>query len=247
MSPALGDWAAVVLAGGFGTRIRHLHPDVPKPMIPARGRPFLEWVVRYLRKQGLRDIVLSTGHLAGVVERHFKTQPVPGARTVCVAETTPLGTAGGFRYAARSSGLNPTGWVVLNGDSLVFSNLSEAVTSLNMANADGAMIGVPMTDASRFGTLLFAGDGKLLGFEEKRPGAGVINAGVYLLKSRLTSLLPAGDPQSFEKDVFPRWLAGGVRFHVSSVNSPFLDIGTPESLALAEDFIQQNERWFALG
>ena len=103
---------AVVLAGGFGTRIRHLLPDLPKPMAPVNGRPFLEWVVRYLAAQKIRRVIISTGHLAEIVAGHFQSQPVKNVRVSCVPETRPLGTAGGFLNAIRGAAENPRrpGW-----------------------------------------------------------------------------------------------------------------------------------------
>ncbi|OLE45615.1 MAG: hypothetical protein AUI36_22515 [Cyanobacteria bacterium 13_1_40CM_2_61_4] len=97
-----------------------------------------------------------------------------------------------------------------------------------------------MADAARYGTLAFDESRRLLRFEEKRPGAGVINAGVYLLKPELLTRFPSARPLSFEKDVFPSLLAGGARLRVHATDAPFLDIGTPESLALAESFICEN-------
>src|ERR1035438_6482012 len=87
MSLKLSQTVAVVLAGGFGTRVAHLLPGVPKPMVPVAGKPFLEWVVRFLARQGIPKAILSTGHLADVVEEYFRTQPVRGAVTHCIAET----------------------------------------------------------------------------------------------------------------------------------------------------------------
>ena len=80
MSLELSQVEAVVLAGGFGTRIAHLLEGVPKPMVPVGGRPFLEWVVRYLARQRIPKVILSTGHLAEVIEAHFQPQPVAGVR-----------------------------------------------------------------------------------------------------------------------------------------------------------------------
>ena len=72
VSPSANQITAVVLAGGFGRRIEHLLPDIPKPMAPVAGRPFLEWIVRYLAAQDIRRVILSTGHRAAVVEKHFR-------------------------------------------------------------------------------------------------------------------------------------------------------------------------------
>jgi D-glycero-alpha-D-manno-heptose 1-phosphate guanylyltransferase len=231
-------FAAVVLAGGFGTRIRHLLPDVPKPMAPVAGRPFVEHVVRYLVRGGVTQVVLSTGYLASVVEAHFAAEPVPRAAVRCVAEDEPLGTAGGFLHAVRHAGFAPECWLVLNGDSLVVADLPAFLADFVASGADAALIGLEVADAARFGSLEFASDGRLRRFVEKRPGAGTINAGVYAFRTALLESFPARRPLAFETDVFPRLIAGGAHVRVHPVAAPFLDIGTPESLAQAEAFIR---------
>ena len=244
MSLKLSQIEAVVLAGGFGTRVAHLLAGVPKPMVPVAGRPFLEWVVRYLARQGIPKAILSTGHLAGVVEAHFQTQPVPGVLTRCIAETQPLGTAGGFLNAARESGDSPAAWLVLNGDSLVFADLAGIVSELNDPAVAGVVVGCVVPDASRYGTLAIGPGGKLQGFAEKRPGKGVINAGIYLLRDSLVRELTGAPPLSFEKDVFPQLIQRGTLLKVIAVAAPFLDIGTPESLRQAQAFVEQNRAQF---
>ncbi|MDY7014253.1 MAG: sugar phosphate nucleotidyltransferase [Cyanobacteriota bacterium] len=230
---------AVVLAGGYGTRVQHLLPQLPKPMASVAGKPFLEWVVRYLGRQGIPKILLSTGYLGNVIEEHFDSLSIPGAQIRCCRETEPLGTAGGFLNAADSEP-KPSAWLVLNGDSLVFASLAALTELLVDSTVDGAILGVSTRDASRFGTLVSDEGGNLLRFAEKRSGAGTINAGIYLLRPALLEALPRNVPLSFEQDVFPRWLEGGKRLKIRAIAAPFLDIGTPESLPQAEAFIQQN-------
>lgn len=237
--------AAVVLAGGFGTRIQHLLPDLPKPMAPVCGRPFVEWIVRYLAAQNIRRVILSTGYRAETVEKHFSTQPVKDVHVGCVPETRPLGTAGGFLNAVRVSKENPAAWLVLNGDSLALINLQEAANLLNLPAAGGVVTGVRAADASRYGTVRGDSGGRLSGFREKQPGAGTINAGVYLFQSRLLDEFPEKFPLSFENDVFPPWLERGINLRLFEADAPFLDIGTPESLPQAEHFIRQNTHWFS--
>lgn len=244
MSVPLASVTAVVLAGGFGTRIRHLAPDVPKPMVLARGRPFIEWVVRYLAKQGVHQVILSTGHLAHVVEKHFAVNSIPGVQLACVPETSPLGTAGGFMNCLSAAKQTSGAWLVLNGDSLVLADLNAAAAPLADNQTEGVVVGVQMDDASRYGRLVFDGAGRLQSFQEKIPGAGVINAGVYFFKPSAVARFPKQTPLSFEKDVFPRLLAEGSKFVVSHSSAPFLDIGTPESLPEAEAFIATCEREF---
>lgn len=245
MSIASKHITAVILAGGFGTRIKHLLGDLPKPMAPVNGRPFVEWVVRYLATQGIRNVVLSTGHLAETVEKHFRTQPVKNVHVTCVPETTPLGTAGGFLNAIRGRFPQTSAWLVLNGDSLVTADLGTLFQSLEDPTIDGAILGVRVTDAARYGTIAQAARGELAGFSEKRPGAGIINAGVYLFRPETVEKFPTKAPLSFETEVFPALITARRHLKVCVTEAPFLDIGTPESLSQAEEFIQKNRIHFA--
>jgi len=244
MSLELSQMTAVVLAGGFGTRVAHLLPGVPKPMASVAGKPFLEWVVRYLARQGVARVILSTGHLAEIVEQHFRSQPVRGVVTRCLAESRPLGTGGGFLNAVRLSGETSAAWLAVNGDSLVFADLTAAVAELNQPAVGGVIIGCAVADASRYGALAVGPNGELRGFTEKRPGKGIINAGMYLLRDALVRQFPGTLPLSFEQEVFPQLLAQGARLKVCAVEAPFLDIGTPESLRRAEAFVEQNRAHF---
>ena len=236
MSERLPPPGVIVLAGGFGTRVSHLLPGLPKPMAPVAGRPFVEWVVRAFARWGCRDFVLATGHLAEVVENHFKTQPVAGVTVTCRVEPHALGTAGGCLNALPDDIDPGRRWLVVNGDSLVFADPRPLLLPLDAGVADAALLGLALADASRFGSLDIGANGLLKAFREKTPGAGTINAGVYAFTERALRALPPTRPLSFEYDVFPA-LAARHRVHVSSVEAPFLDIGTPETLAAAESFI----------
>jgi D-glycero-alpha-D-manno-heptose 1-phosphate guanylyltransferase len=234
---------AVILAGGFGTRIKHLLGDLPKPMVPANGKPFVEWIVRYLAAQKIRNVILSTGYLAEMVEKHFQSQPVKNVRITCVPETTPLGTAGGFLNAIRNA-KNSEAFLVLNGDSLATAPLDKFFQSLDDPKISGAILGVRVPDASRFGTILQDANGDLTGFNEKKPGAGIINAGIYLFRAVTVEKFPRKSPLSFETEVFPSLISQNACVKVCVTDAPFLDIGTPESLPLAEEFIRANAKFF---
>ena len=246
MNPPPAQISAVILAGGFGTRIKHLLGDLPKPMAPVNGRPFVEWVVRYLAAQGIRNVILSTGHLAETVEKHFAPQPVKNVHVICVPETTPLGTAGGFLNAVKNAEAKSEAWLVLNGDSLAAAPLGKFFQSLDQPEIEGAILGVPMADAARFGTISQNADGDLTGFNEKKPGAGDINAGVYLFRDSTLKKFPAKMPLSFETDVFPSLIRSGVRLKTIVSDAAFLDIGTPESLPQAEKFVRENLAQFSV-
>ncbi|MBD2363485.1 NTP transferase domain-containing protein [Anabaena minutissima FACHB-250] len=231
---------AVILAGGYGTRIKHLLKGVPKPMVSVAGRPFVEWVVRYLKTQGITKAIISTGYLAEVIEQHFQTHPVDGVQIICCRENIPLGTAGGFLNAVHHSEDVPNIWLVVNGDSLVFANLALLSNHFYDKKNSGVIVGLSVNDASRYGSLVCDQSGELEKFAEKRPGAGIISAGVYLLKNYLLKEFPDTLPLSFENEVFPLFLTKQFSIQVAITDAAFLDIGTPESLAQAESFILQN-------
>jgi len=215
-------------------------------MAPVEGKPFLEWLVRYLAKQGLKHVVISTGYRAEVVSAHFNSQPVPDVETSCVAETAPLGTAGGMLRAVRQSGLKPPAWLVLNGDTLCFANLKLAAMELGDPEVSGVIYAREVPDASRYGSLVMDASGCLVKFVEKQPGKGLISTGVYLLRDELVRTFPDRVPLSLERDVFPELTARQVLLKVETMSTPFLDIGTPESLPQAGDFIRRNREQFAL-
>jgi D-glycero-alpha-D-manno-heptose 1-phosphate guanylyltransferase len=232
---------AIVLAGGLGTRLKKVLPDLPKPLAPVAGKPFLEWVLHYLRGQGIERVVLSAGHHAEKVAAFAKALDVEGMQVAVAVEREPLGTAGGFLNALHSEH-SESDVLVCNGDSLVLADLKTLFQSVK--KADAAILGVRVEDASRFGTLKRSADGQLLGFEEKRPGAGVVNGGVYLFRRDAVARFPHKRPLSFEYDVFPALIAEGAALRAVSCDAPFLDIGTEASLAEAGDFIRQNMEWF---
>jgi len=230
---------AVVLAGGQGTRVRHILKDLPKPLASVAGRPFLEWQLRYLRNQGFQRVVISTGHHADKLDSFAAATDIPGLKLACVREDKPLGTGGGFLHALRHSGVEDCDALVCNGDSLVLAPLGP----LFEQTADAGLLGVRVADAARFGTLRL-NEGLLEGFEEKRAGACLVNGGVYFFRHAAIQRFPHKMPLSFEYDVFPALLQTGVPIAVVPCDAPFLDIGTEETLAQADAFIRDNMSWF---
>lgn len=236
----------VILAGGAGTRIRHLLPDLPKPLAPVGGRPFLEWIVSYLYQQGARRIVLSSGYKAAQIETFAAGLLLPGLSIKCVEETTALGTAGGFLHAVRAGGnSDEEKYLVCNGDSLLLCDLDAVTTALDDPEIDGAIAAVSVPDTNRYGSIECSPEGELVAFREKRSGAGIANAGLYLLRKRTLSSFPSTSPLSFELDVFPRLVSTGKRIRIVPTRGPFLDIGTAQSLSEAEAFVRDNATWFS--
>lgn len=228
----------IVLAGGRGTRLRGLYDDVPKPLIPCAGKPFIEWVIAHLHRQGVNDVLVSLGHLAPVARAHFDSREPDGVAIRSVVETQALGTGGAIAFAWDTLAPSPT-ILACNGDSLVLTDLRPSIAAVVEGRADGALVGVQCEDCTRFGSMDVGPDGMLRGFHEKRPGRGLINAGVYVLSARLRSDFADARPLSIETDVFPRMLANGRRLLVHPTDAPFLDIGLPETVAQADGFLQR--------
>jgi D-glycero-alpha-D-manno-heptose 1-phosphate guanylyltransferase len=233
------DIGAVILAGGLGTRIRGMYPSIPKPMIAVCGRPFIEWVIRYLSTQGLTDFCISIGYKADVIEKYFEGRQYKGLNLYCVKEDSPQGTAGGFLLSAPKF-QNKDYLLVTNGDSLVLADLTPAFAMVRKEHYDAVIIGRRVEDRSRYGSLECDENGILVQFREKEKGEGLINAGIYIFPTSNLTNFPFKKPLNFEYDVFPFFLQRGMKIRVLKTDAPFIDIGTPESVNKAESFIKKH-------
>ena len=229
------DVTVVILAGGRGTRLRGAFPDLPKPLIPVAGRPFLHWLTVWISRHGPRNFVYSTGYMADQVENWSSDGSLPGIERICRREREPLGTGGGLLNCLDLC----REWVlVANGDGLVMDGIDE-VLALRGPELEGGLLGVEVPDTSRYGSLKVAEDARLLGFAEKVPGEGLINGGLYLFRRDL--LLKHFQPGycSIETDIFPQLIDAKARLKVvARRDAPFIDIGTPETVCQAENFVR---------
>lgn len=233
----LADLTAVILAGGFGTRLRPVVADRPKVLGKVRGRPFLAYLLLQLAAVGMDHVVLCIGYLGDQVKSEFGEAYGP-LRLVYSQEEVPLGTAGALRLAMPL--LRSDSVLVMNGDSFCDANLKDLWACHCAKNAEATLVLVEVSDTKRFGRVNVDADGVVLSFEEKdeTSGQGWINAGIYLLNRSLLLTIPAGGAVSLEREVFPAWVGQAIYGYRS--NGRFLDIGTPESYALADDFLAQN-------
>lgn len=220
----------IILAGGFGTRLRDVVTDVPKPLAPVAGRPFLAWLLDRLAAQGMRRCILATGYMADVVEHAIGTRWA-GMDIVHSVETMPLGTGGAIRRAA--SLLHGAEAHVLNGDTW----LAYAPAALEQATRDaGATLGLALAhvaDVGRYGAVDTRA-GIVTGFREKGGiGDGWINAGCYFLTANAIAALPEVQAFSFESEVLlPMAAAGKVAAWTDTRD--FIDIGVPEDYRRAQ-------------
>lgn len=230
------DLAAVVLAGGKGTRLQAVVRDRPKPLALVAGRPFVTYLLDQIADAGIRRIVLSTGYLAEQFEEAIGSN-YRGVEILYAQEREPLGTGGAIRFAGDLAAADQL--LVMNGDSYCATSLSAYVDWHRAGMHDVSLMLVKVADASRYGTVDIGPDGSVTGFLEKRPeqNAGYINAGIYLLRRGMLEELPVG-ASSIERDGFPSWLA---RFTVKGwiTDGEFIDIGIPTDYENSHEFMKR--------
>lgn len=230
----LEDVTAAILAGGLGTRLRSRIADRPKVLAPVLGRPYLAYLLDQLADAGVHRVVLLAGYRAEQVRSAFGTA-YAGLDLAYSCEPSPLGTAGALREALPH--LSSGSILLLNGDSYCAAPLGDFWAFHHRQVADLSLVLTRVPDASRYGRVQIAADGRIVRFEEKctAEGAGWVNAGIYLLRRSLIEEIPAEGAVSLEREMFPRWTAGK-RCRGFTCRAPFLDIGTPDSYAQAESF-----------
>lgn len=229
---------AIVLAGGLGTRLRGVVPDLPKPMAPVAGRPFLAWVLDDLAEAGFESVVLAVGYRHEAIRDHFggAYRGIPLAYAV---EDRPLGTGGAIRFAAQ--GLPDQHVFVLNGDTYLEIDHAAMFAAHVRAHEQLTMAVCHVPDAGRYGALDIAG-GHVVGFQEKgRAGPGAINAGTYLLSTEVLKRIPPGEPFSFEQQLLMPCV-GDVRPAAFETRGLFIDIGVPEDYARAQQLFAARGR-----
>jgi NDP-sugar pyrophosphorylase family protein len=231
----------LVLAGGLGTRIAPILGDTPKLLAPISGRPYLAYLLDWLRRFGAARIVFGLGHRASAVVGFLKSNESiqRDLTVVIVTEPRPLGTAGAIRYARRELRTDPV--LIINGDSFADVDLCAFVERHRTAEAKATVLCAAVDDAGRYGRVELDRNGRIHRFVEKDlsfHGSGVVNAGVYLFSAALLDEIAAGDASSLEHEVFEHAHAGSLAAFAGDFQ--FIDIGTPESLALAEHLIGNN-------
>ena len=227
-----------VIAGGLGTRIGSVLGDTPKLLAPISGRPYLAYLLDWLRRFGAKRIVLGLGHRAQAVV-DFLDRNASGYADldiVTVVEPRPLGTAGAIRFARGNLRSDPV--LIMNGDSFAAADLCAFVEQHRRTEAKATLLCVEVDDAGRYGRVDIGNDGRIRGFVEKDPhfhGASPISAGVYLFSAALLDEIAEGNAASLEREVFGVAPAGS--FGAFAGRFAFIDIGTPESLEEAERVI----------
>jgi mannose-1-phosphate guanylyltransferase len=216
---------ALILAGGEGTRLRPLTHTVPKPVLPLAGRPHIAYVIDWLSRHGVDDVIVSCGHLAQGLRDALGD--LVGPRLRFAEEPDPRGTAGAIRFAEDLLGDR---FFVLNGDVLCDLDLGALVERHESAGAQATIALYPVADPSAYGLVRRRDDGEIVEFLEKPDPKQIdsdeINAGAYLLERSVLDLIPPDQAVSIEREVFPRLVGEGL--YGVRLDGYWLDIGTPD-------------------
>ena len=220
---------ALILVGGEGTRLQPLTSTVPKPVLTLVDRPFLAYMLEWLRGHGVDDVILSCGFMADGVRSVLGDGSASGVRVRYVEEPTPLGTGGALKYAED---LLDDRFFMLNGDVLSDMDLTAQLRQHERTGARATLALMAVDDPSAYGLVHRRPDGSIEQFLEK-PGpdelldTNLVNAGAYILqRDVLAAMAPAGTPISIERDVFPTLVDEGLYGYEAT--GYWLDIGTPQ-------------------
>jgi D-glycero-alpha-D-manno-heptose 1-phosphate guanylyltransferase len=235
---SLAPHTAIVLAGGLGTRLRTVVSDLPKPMAPIGELPFLHYILRYLEREGVREVILSVGYKHETIQAYFGT--VYGQIALRYAiETEPLGTGGGIYQAMQ---LVTGDCFIINGDTFFEVSLTALADFFYDTPTDLALSLKPMSDLDRYGTVTIDTEtfGRVLSFNEKQPlASGLINGGVYLASRSLfdRAVRLTGEPLpaifSFEKEILEKHTQS-LSLRAEIFDNYFIDIGIPTDYARAQ-------------
>jgi mannose-1-phosphate guanylyltransferase len=238
---------ALILAGGEGTRLRPLTSSIPKPVVPLAGRPFISYMIDWLHRHGVDDVILSCGFMADGVRAVLGDGDGLGVRLRYVEEREPLGTGGALKLAED---LLQDRFLMLNGDQLTDLDLTAQLRQHERTGARATLALIAVEDPSAYGLVRLRDDLSVSGFLEK-PNAdeidtNLVNGGAYVLDRSVVSEMPAaGTRISIERDVFPRLVDRGLFGYEAS--GYWMDIGTPRRYLQATYDILDGEIMTELG
>jgi mannose-1-phosphate guanylyltransferase len=217
---------ALILAGGEGTRLRPLTYTVPKPVLPLVGRPHIAYVIDWLVRHGVDDVIVSCGHLAEGM-RQAIAELEPGVEISYAEEPDARGTAGAIRFAEDLLGDR---FLVLNGDVLCDLDLTALIAQHERTDAGATIALYPVADPSGYGLVHRRDDGEITEFLEKPEPEEIdtdeINAGAYLLERPVLDRIPPDRAVSIEREIFPELIGEGL--YGIRLEGYWIDIGTPE-------------------
>jgi D-glycero-alpha-D-manno-heptose 1-phosphate guanylyltransferase len=228
---------AIILAGGFGTRLQTVVQDLPKPMADVAGKPFIDYLFKYLLDNKIEEVILSVGYKSEIIIEHCENKWKNEFQLNYVIEDTPLGTGGALLKSL--SYVTHDHVLVLNGDTYFALNIHDMYEQ-HLANSSDFTIGLkPMKSFDRYGTVDIDSEDRILAFQEKKKtDIGLINGGVYIVKQDLFDAFDLNKSFSLEKDFLEPFLLDLKVFGYQE-DSYFIDIGVPEDYYKAQDEFHQ--------
>ena len=230
----------ILLCGGAGLRLRSVTGDGPKAMASIAGRPFLELLLRQVRRNGFRRVILAVGYQKDVIRSTF------GERAFDVSleyseEQSPLGTGGALRNAADL--IRSDAALIMNGDSYTDADLFAFGADFHQTKPDISVIGVPADGRNDCGLVSVGPERNVLRFKEKQSMSGpkYINAGIYMATQSILREIPPARQISLEEELLPDWLAEGKSIRAFISEGRCIDIGTPERYRSAQDILANVE------
>ena len=223
---------AIILAGGFGTRLRSVVSDVPKPLAPVAGRPFLTYLLDRLQKQGYTHVVLATGYLHEKVEEFFGHE-YRGISIDYARELSPLGTGGAMVNALQYC--HEDAVTVINGDTLFDIDHERLCRFAEEKATPLAIVLRQVPDAGRYGSVEIDKGGRITTFKEKNSeaGSGLINGGIYRIQRSLLDGFSLGEKFSFEQELMQQRYRDE-HYYAYADGAYFIDIGIPEDYSRAQ-------------
>ena len=214
----------IILAGGRGERLRPLTDNIPKPLVPIADKPFLEYLINFLKNQGITDIVLATGYKSDLIKNYFKNGKNLGIEIIYSKEEFPLGTAGSVKKAENF--IKKEDFLVLNGDSFVDINIKLMMDFHKKMGKPITIAAVSVKNPARYGQLIIK-DNLVFKFKEKgeKIESNFINAGVYIFRKEVLKRIPVNKKSDFERDIFPNFSGNITAFKTEGY---FIDIGIKE-------------------
>ena len=223
---------AILLAGGFGTRLHPLTLTTPKQMLPVVGHPMIEHVVASLARHGVDRVVLSLGYREDAFRLAYPDRRCAGVDFTCAVEPEPLGTAGAIRFAWSAVGEPDETFLVANGDVITDLDAAMLVRRHRSFNAEATIHLTGVADSSQYGVVMTDDDGRVTDFVEKPPEGNAlsrwVNAGTYAMEPSVIDRIPERGPASVERETFPAMVEDGTLWAVTDT-AYWADAGTPES------------------
>ena len=230
---------ALILAGGFGTRLKEVINDRPKVMAPIGGKPFLEYVIQLLRRNGFKEIVISLGYLGDYIKAYFGDGTSFGVKIEYAVEDFPLGTAGALKNAGAYF---KEPFLVVNGDTYLEADLNRLISFHNEKKCLATVALAVINNVGESSLVSLQKSGKIQSFQEKTKSGkgGLVNAGYYFFSPKIFRHIPIGKRLSLEKIIFPKLVSSGLIYGFP-MDASFLDIGRPETYEKVKIYFQKRK------